>query len=163
MGLASWAGAEAAAPVNLERLIPAFDRLDTADAFVKPLSTFWSTATRKRREWAAMREIEGVMAEILEARRRDGAPRGDFLDAISASFADLPLPERNVQVARDLMLIQMGAQSNLYAALAWTLVHLLLHPDILARVREGDDRPPRTLRVRIDPPAPALHHACAAC
>ena len=37
------------------------------------------------------------------------------------------------------MLIQMGAQSNLFAALAWTLVNLLLHPDLLARVRAGDD------------------------
>ena len=37
------------------------------------------------------------------------------------------------------MLIHLGAQSNLYAALAWTLVNLLLHPDVLARVRAGDD------------------------
>jgi len=36
------------------------------------------------------------------------------------------------------MLIQMGAQSNLFAALAWTLVNLLLHPELLARVRAGD-------------------------
>jgi cytochrome P450 len=33
----------------------------------------------------------------------------------------------------------MGAQSNLFAALAWTLVNLLLHPELLARVRAGDD------------------------
>jgi len=33
----------------------------------------------------------------------------------------------------------MGAQSNLYAALAWTLVNLLLHPEHLRRVRDGDD------------------------
>ena len=37
--------------------------------------------------------------------------------------------ERHVEVARDLILIHMGSQSNLYAALAWTLVNLLLHPD----------------------------------
>src|SRR5262249_37676749 len=38
-----------------------------------------------------------------------------------------------------LMVIHMGAQSNLYAALAWTLVNLLLHPELLRRVRDGDD------------------------
>ena len=139
LGLASWAGFEAASPRSLDRLIRAFDRLDTSDAFVKPLSTFWSTATGKRREWAAMREIESILGEILGARRASGAAHDDFLARIEASFADVPLPERNVQVARDVMLIQMGAQSNLPAALAWTLVNLLLHPPLLAAVRAGDD------------------------
>jgi len=93
----------------------------------------------ERREWRAMREIEGVFHTILEERRAGGRRPGDFLDQIEASFAELPPPERDVQVARDLMLIQMGAQSNLFAALAWTLVNLLLHPDVLARVAAGDD------------------------
>jgi cytochrome P450 len=139
LGLASWAGLEAASPQYLDRMIRAFDRLDTGDAFVKPLSTFWSAATGKRREWAAMREIESMLGEILGARRASGRAHDDFLARIEASFADVPLPERNLQVARDVMLIQMGAQSNLPAALAWTLVNLLLHPPLLAAVRSGDD------------------------
>jgi len=139
LGLASWAGLEAASPKYLDRMIRAFDRLDTGDSFVKPISTFWSTATGKRREWAAMREIEAMLGEILDARRASGAAHDDFLARIEASFADVALPERNVQVARDVMLIQMGAQSNLPAALAWTLVNLLLHPALLERVRAGDD------------------------
>ncbi len=139
MGLASWAGAESVRPENLARLIPAFDRLDTSDAFVKPLSTLYSVATKKRREWQAMAKIEAVISEILSARRANDSAPGDFLDTIEASFSDLPVPERDVQVARDLMVLQMGAQSNLYAALAWTLVHLLLHPPLLAQVRDGDD------------------------
>jgi cytochrome P450 len=139
LGLASWAGAEAASPRFLPALISAFERLDTADSFVRPLSTAWSLATRKRREWRAMREIEAVFHTILEERRASGRRPGDFLDQIEASFAELPPAERDVQVARDLMLIQMGAQSNLFAALAWTLVNLLLHPDVLACVAAGDD------------------------
>jgi cytochrome P450 len=139
LGLASWAGREAASPQYLGRLVRAFERLDTADAFVKPISTFVSSASGKRREWAAMREIEALLGEILDARRARGERPGDFLERIEQSFADVPLPERNVQVARDVMLIQMGAQSNLPAALAWTLVNLLLHPPVLAAVRAGDD------------------------
>jgi len=139
LGLASWAGAEAASPRFLPALIAAFERLDTADSFVRPLSTAWSMATRKRREWRAMREIEAVFHTILEERRASGHRPGDFLDQVAASFAELPPAERDVQVARDLMLIQMGAQSNLFAALAWTLVNLLLHPALLARVAAGDD------------------------
>jgi cytochrome P450 len=139
LGLASWAGAEAASPRLLPALISAFERLDTADSFVRPLSTAFSLATGKRREWRAMREIEAVIHSILEERRASGRRPGDFLDEIEASFADVALPARDVEVARDLMLIQMGAQSNLFAALAWTLVNLLLHPAVLARVAAGDD------------------------
>ena len=139
MGLASWAGEEAASPERLARLIPAFDRLDTSDSFVKPISTLFSKVTGKRREWRAMREIEAEIGEILAERRARGHAPGDFLDQIADSFADVALPQRDVEVARDLMLIQMGAQSNLYAALAWTIVHLLQHPDVLARVEAGDD------------------------
>jgi cytochrome P450 len=138
LGLASWAGAEAASQRFLPSLISAFERLDTADSFVRPLSTAFSMATGKRREWRAMREIEAVFQTILAERRASGRRPGDFLDQIEASFGELPLPERDVQVARDVMVIQMGAQSNLFAALAWTLVNLLLHPEVLARVRAGD-------------------------
>jgi len=120
-------------------LIDAFDRLDASDSFVRPLRTAWSMATKKRGEWRAMREIEAVISAILQSRRATGRRPGDYLDQIEAAFGDLPIPERDVQVARDLMIIQMGAQSNLFAALAWTLVNLLLHPDVLARVRAGDD------------------------
>jgi cytochrome P450 len=139
LGLGSWAGAEAASPRHLDRLVPLFDRLDTSDSFVRPWTALFATATGKRRERRAMRGIEAVIGEILAERERSGAQPGDFLDGIVASWSDVPREERAVQVARDVMIIHMGAQSNLYAALAWTLVNLLLHPDLLARVREGDD------------------------
>lgn len=139
LGLASWAGEEAASPRHLSALIDAFERLDASDSFVRPLSTAWTMATKKRAELKAMSEIEAVIAAILRDRRASGRRAGDYLDQIEEKFADLPLPERDVQVARDLMIIQMGAQSNLFAALAWTLVNLLVHPEVLARVRAGDD------------------------
>jgi cytochrome P450 len=139
LGLASWAGREAASPPHLDRLIPLFERLDTGDSFVRPAQAFVTALTRKARERRAMHGIEAIVAEILERRRRDGRAAGDFLDRIFDSFADLPASERAVQTARDVMVIHMGAQSNLYAALAWTLVNLLGHPDLLERVRAGDD------------------------
>jgi cytochrome P450 len=139
LGLAAWAGAEAASPRFLPGLIAAFERLDAADSFVRPLSTALTLATGKRRERRAMREIEAAIHTILAERRARGCRPGDFLDQIEASFGDLPPEQRDVEAARDLMLIQMGAQSNLFAALAWTLVNLLLRPELLARVAAGDD------------------------
>jgi cytochrome P450 len=139
LGLGSWAGAEAATPRHLDRLIPLFDRLDTSDSFVRPWRAVFASATGKRIERRAARGIEGVIGEILAERVRTGKRPGDYLDQIWESWSDVPAQERAAQVARDVMIIHMGAQSNLYAALAWTLVNLLLRPPLLARVEAGDD------------------------
>ena len=138
LGLASWAGPEAASDRYLERLIPLFDRLDSAESFVRPGQALVTWATGKRREWAAMAGIEAIVAEITDDRR--SRPRvDDFLTQILDSYADLPPDERTVAAARDVIVIHMGSQSNLYAALAWTLINLVQRPDLLERVRAGDD------------------------
>ena len=140
LGLASWAGREAASPEYLDRLIRHFDVLDASDSFVRPLSLLVTRATGKRRELAAMRGIETIVADILQRRERLRSREDDFLDQIYSSFEDLEPAARRRECARDIMVIQMGAQSNLYAALAWTLVDLLLRPGLAEQVRDGDDR-----------------------
>jgi cytochrome P450 len=138
LGLASWAGSEAASDPYVEQLIPLFDRLDSSESFVRPAQAALTWATRKRREWAAMDGIERIFAEIIHARWQ--RPRvDDFLSQILESYADLPEEERVVATARDVIVIHMGSQSNLYAALAWTLVNLVQRPALLAQVRAGDD------------------------
>ena len=82
--------------------------------------------------------IERTLGSILVARR-GAPPRDDFLEQIDRAWASEPEPARSIGVARDVMLIHMGAQSNLYAALGWTLVDLLLRPALLAAVAAGDD------------------------
>ncbi len=139
LGLASWAGAEAAGPAYIERLITALDRLDTSESFVRPLRTAVTLATRKFRERRAMAEIETVIKEILTERRRHPDTRpGDFLDRIDASFDDVAQPLRDQLVARDVIVLQLGSQSNLFAALAWTMINLLRSPADLAAVAAGD-------------------------
>ena len=138
LGLACWAGPEAVAPDRLDRLIPCFDRLDTSESFVHPSRLFLARATGRWRERRAMARIEATIAEIL-ALRRDEPPRDDFLQRIVDAWSDVPEAEQAQGVARDVMLLHMGAQSNLYAALAWTLVDLLQRPDLFARVDAGDD------------------------
>ena len=138
LGLASWAGEEAASPRYIERLIPLFDRLDSSESFVHPAGNFVTWATRKRRERDAMAGIEEILGEIWDARA-GREPVDDYLQQIFESYTDLPEAEQKVAAARDVMVIHMGSQSNLYAALAWTLVNLILRPELLARVLEGDD------------------------
>jgi cytochrome P450 len=139
LGLGSWAGVEAASPPFMARLVPLFDRLDGSEAFVRPARTLVTTATGKVLERRAMHGIEAVIAEIWAERQREGREGDDFLSQLYRSFDDLPSARRHVEVARDLILIHMGSQSNLYAALAWTLVNLLLNPDVLAAVRMGEE------------------------
>ena len=38
-----------------------------------------------------------------------------------------------------MILVDLGSMSNLFAALGWMIVHLLLHPEVAARVRSGED------------------------
>ncbi|MCU1397846.1 MAG: Cytochrome [Acidimicrobiales bacterium] len=138
LGLASWAGQEAASARYFERMVDALDRLDTAESFVHPLRTVVTVATHQRRERSAMHEIEAIVAEILGARRRSAVRPGDFLDRIDESFADVPAPLHDQLVARDVIVLHLGSQSNLFAALAWTLVRLVDDPTDLAAVRDGD-------------------------
>lgn len=139
LGFASWAGIEAASPVYFERLVPLFDRIDSSDAFVRPAQAFRTWATRRSRERRAMHAIEAVVAEIWAARQAAGVTNGDFLEQLVGSYADLEPPDQLVGAARDVIMLHSGAQSNLYAALAWTLVNVVQDPGVLAAVRAGDD------------------------
>jgi cytochrome P450 len=138
LGLASWIGNEAATERHLNRLIPLFDRLDSASAFVSPANAFVIAATRYARERRAMHAIEATVAEIWAARQRRGARAGDFLEQIYASYDDLEPAARDVGVARDVIMLHLGAQSNLYAALAWTFINVVQRPEVADRVRAGD-------------------------
>ncbi len=138
IGLASWAGVECASAARLDRLIPLFDRLDAAESFVHPRSAFMTWATRKRRERSALAGIESVIGDVLRERALAGRRPDDFLDRIASAWADAPEPARELGIARDVALIHLGSQSNLYAAMAWTLVNLVTRPSLLASVRAGD-------------------------
>ena len=138
LGLASWAGRDAASEPYFSRLAMLLDRLDSAEAFVRPSRSFATWATRKSRERRAMHAIEDVIAQIWTARQRGGERHDDFLEEIHESFADVEGPRRLTLTARDVIVLHLGSQSNLYAALAWTLANLLLRPDDARRVRDGD-------------------------
>ena len=139
VGLAAWAGVECASAGILDRLIPHFERLDASESFVHPSRGFITWVTNKRRERDAMHAIEAILGEVLDARADAGVRHDDFLDRISDSWREVDREERRRGIARDVMLIHMGSQSNLYAAMAWTLVNLLRSPELLERVRGGDD------------------------
>ncbi|HEY8060172.1 MAG TPA: cytochrome P450, partial [Acidimicrobiales bacterium] len=138
MGLASWAGPASARGERFTRLVEALDELDGSDAFVHPGAMAAVAADGQARERAAMATAEALLGETL-AERRAGPPEDDLLDRIVERWADVPGPEADQGIARDVILVHLGSMSNLFAALGWTVVHLLLHPDVMARARAGED------------------------
>ena len=54
------------------------------------------------------------------------------------AWAGEPLEEARLGVARDVALIHIASMSNLFAAMGWSLVDLLAHPEEAQRVRAGD-------------------------
>lgn len=141
MGLASWGSPLATQPGRIERLIEAFDTLDSSESFVHPHKGFATWATGKRKEKAALLRIEEIYGEILA--ERDAQPAADrnegFFEQICQAWEDESEGERARGIAGDVMLVHMGSQSNLFAAMAWTLIHLLERPALLRQVRDGDD------------------------
>ncbi len=139
VGLASWGGVSAHDARHLDRLVPALDRLDIAESFVHPHRGLWTKATGKRAERRALAELDAVYREILASRGPVAPDSSDLFDRIRAAWDGVASPEREAGVARDVVLVHLGSMSNLFAAMAWTLVHLLERPDLAERVRAGDD------------------------
>ena len=137
MGLASWGGLNALSAEDLDALIPHFEQLDASESFVHPHKAMLATATRKRRERRAMREIEAIFIEALANRAPLGS--GDLFSRICASWEDVPSPDREIGIARDVIVVHMGSQSNLFAAMAWTLVYALQQPWLIEEIRQGND------------------------
>ncbi len=138
LGLASWAGEGSATGVRFDRLVDALDALDGSDAFVHPSDMATVAAEGQARERAAMAEAEALLGETL-AERRDADEPDDLLAEIARRWADADAEVRDQGIARDVILVHLGSMSNLFAALGWTIVHLLLHPDVRARVEAGEN------------------------
>ncbi|MFA9411338.1 MAG: SCP2 sterol-binding domain-containing protein [Deltaproteobacteria bacterium] len=140
MGLASWGGMAGVSAERLEALAVHFEQLDGSESFVYPRKALLAVATGKRRERRAMHAIEAIFADILrEHDHRADANSSDLFSRICASWDGVPSPAREVGIARDVIVVQMGSQSNLFAAMAWTLIFALRHPTIVDQIRaEGD-------------------------
>ena len=134
LGLASWAGREVLGSARFDELIAALDALDGAEAFVAPERMREVALTGKATEQQAMARATEILAESIGART---APGNDLLGTIIDRWDDTAGAERMTGIARDVILVHIGSMSNLFAALGWTLAHLVQHPDVLARLRSG--------------------------
>ncbi len=137
MGLASWGGLNALSAEELDALIPHFEQLDASESFVHPHKAMFATATRKSRERRAMQAIETIFIEALANRPR--VQRSDLFSRICSAWDGVPIPDREIGIARDVIVVHMGSQTNLFAAMAWTLVYALRESWLIDEIRRGDE------------------------
>ena len=141
MGLASWGGMSAASDEQLATLGAHFEQLDASESFVHPHKALFAVCND---------ETSGASGDAcnrgdLFGHASGATPQqlivneGDLFSRICASWDDVPSPEREIGIARDVIVVQMGSQSNLFAAMAWTVIFALRHPSIVDQIlTEGD-------------------------
>lgn len=138
IGFRCWAGPEATAEPYFSALVRCFDRIDPEDVFLRPGRTSLAVITRKAPERRALHQAAELLGEIWRTRQRLGVVVGDNLDALHALYADRPEDQRHWRVARDVIVLHLASQTNLYAALSWTIVRLAGRPDDVARILTDD-------------------------
>ena len=129
IGFRCWVGREAASPRYFDRLVELFERLDPEEAFVHPGRMLRTIITRKASERRALRGAQAILAEIWDDRQRRGVCEHDMLEQLHAAYGDQAPAARHVRAAKDVMILHLASQTNLYAAMAWTLINLLRFPD----------------------------------
>ena len=141
MGLAAWAGEAPSLDARFDELVAALDELDGSAAFVHPEAMAAVAASGKQAELAAMARVEALVTATVRDRDAiapDARP-DDLFTRVMEHWADVDEPARTTGIARDVILVHLASMSNLFAASGWMLAQLVLHPDVLARVR--DDEP----------------------
>jgi len=141
MGLAAWAGERPSRAERFDALVVALDELDGSAAFVHPEAMAAVAASGKHAERAAMAQVEALMTSTVRARDElapDDRP-DDLFTRVMELWSDVDEPERTTGIARDVILVHLASMSNLFAASGWMLGQLALHPDVLARVRAGEE------------------------
>ena len=85
----------------------------------------------------AVRRLDRIVYGMIEARRRDGAGRGDILDHLLRAVDEATgkgLDER--QIRDEVVTLMLAGHETSANALAWTLYLLGTHPDVESRLAE---------------------------
>jgi cytochrome P450 len=123
LGLACWAGERPSSDARFDELMASLDALDASAAFVHPGDMREVAAQGKEREREALRTAERLVADSVAAHDRGDLPPNALFGEIVSRWGDVAEPERSRGIAGDVVLVHLGSMSNLFAALAWTIIH----------------------------------------
>jgi cytochrome P450 len=84
----------------------------------------------------AAQETDRLVRELITARRREGsAGRTDILSMLLEARDEAGVPMTDDQLRDEMLTLLVAGHETTATTLAWTLHHLLQHPEWLARVR----------------------------
>lgn len=133
IGFGLWIGMDAAQDGTWQRLKEQFDVLSQKFAFVSPKDTLVSGKARER---VALEQLYVLLEEIHVAREGKAGHENDALTLLYEKFPDSDAATQQRKVAHNVINANQGFLSNLYAAIAWVIVRLLQHGEVLAKVRD---------------------------
>src|SRR5690606_3562564 len=99
----------------------------------------WALPTRRNREFLrAKREVDRIVAEIVEARRASGEEREDLLGLLMRATDEQGRMSEK-QLRDEVLTLAMAGHETTANALGWTFYLLSLHPEIDRRLEEELD------------------------
>ncbi|HSB97237.1 MAG TPA: cytochrome P450 [Spongiibacteraceae bacterium] len=135
VGYGLWIAKEAAADAYWPDLKRHFDVIGQESAFVNPQQTLETIKSNKAREKAAVADIKELLKQIID--EHDNNPHKEYAaaDFLREHFSAASPDDRARKLAHNIINTNQGFLSNLYAAIAWVIVRLLQHADVLAQVK----------------------------
>ncbi|MCS6871909.1 MAG: cytochrome P450 [Anaerolineae bacterium] len=88
----------------------------------------------KRRERAALREIDALLRQIISRRRADGTDRGDLLSMLLAATDEDGNGMTDQQLRDEVITIFLAGHETTAVTLAWTWALLAQHPEVEAKL-----------------------------
>jgi cytochrome P450 len=125
VGYGLWIAPEAADDAWWPALKAQFDVIGQESAFVNPGAALATIKSNKAREKAAVAQIGALLEQIIAAHDRDPNCTPATADFLREHFAGVSPDVRWRKMVHNMINLNQGFLSNLYAAIAWVIVRLL--------------------------------------
>ena len=136
VGFRVWLGEEATSAQVWPQLKEQLDVLSQENAFVNPQATLETLTSGKAKERNAIAKITTVIGDILSLREDSGRWPEDTLTFLYDRFHDTDPAVTRRKVTHNAINANQGFLSNLYAGLAWCLIHLQSDASLRQSVRD---------------------------
>lgn len=134
VGFRVWMGEEATADGTWQQLKQHLDVLSQENAFVSPQNTLETLTSGKAKEKQAIAAIMKMLGCIIKARESEKRWPDDNLTFLYRRFKDDDPEVTLRKVTHNAINANQGFLSNLYAALAWSLINLKRDPTVQQRL-----------------------------
>jgi cytochrome P450 len=139
IGYGLWIAPEAASDRHWQPLKRQFDVIGQESAFVNPQQTLETIKSNKAREKTAVAEIKILLEKIIDEHDRNPQRQYAAIDFLREHFKEQAGDDLTRKIAHNIINTNQGFLSNLYAAIAWVIVRLLQHPQVMAQVKTEID------------------------